>query len=478
MTHNRLNRSARLPGKACSLSVALCCTAWFGLMTNSTSVAIQNDDSSGDTDVRQLSSLLYQSTISSAEKSLRLDDVRDARKWLDHSPMQLRGWEWRLLDAQCDESAVRIPLADAAVTSLDVSSDGKRLAVATAAGDVTIYAMPGFTPVAKIGDHQEAVYSVAFSQDAIRLVTASRDVTSRVWDVASGKEISRVKLDNPGVAEACFSPTATQVATCTWMMTGKDGLEGIAGVVWIWDAATGVVKFKKPIGIKPLDSLQWSNDGSRIVVGSWGGMVHVVDDEANELMTLTVPDEGVYTAVISVTISPDGKLVAAGSKDRTARVWRLDDGTLQATMIGHGGYVNVVKFTSDGQRLVTASVDGTNRVWDANSGKQLQVLHGHTGNVTAMDVTNDDQRLVRRGVTNSFAAGICPRPMAVAWRCECNRKALTPRFTRPKATGFSLPVSTAMFGCSILHRVKSWTTGPLIPSAAIRSRSVPMVPGC
>ena len=220
--------------------------------------------------------------------------MRDAQKWLDHSPAELRGWEWRFLDAQCDESMFSVSSGDATVTSLNLSADGKQLAVATATGGVTIYELPGFSEVSKIGDHQEVVYSVAFSEDASRLVTVSRDVTSRVWDVASGKEISRIELNNPGAA-ACFSPSGKQVATCTWMWVEENGERSVKGVVWVWDAETGEVNLKKNAGIKPLDSIQWSSDGSKIVVGSWDGLVHILDSEANELKTLTVPMEGGYT---------------------------------------------------------------------------------------------------------------------------------------------------------------------------------------
>ncbi len=181
------------------------------------------------------------------------------------------------------------------------------------------------------------------------------------------------------------------------MMTDELGERQVHGIVWIWNAETGVVNAKQRVADKPLDSIHWSSDGSQIVVGSWDGLVHVLDDQANMLKTLTVPIDGAYTAVISVAMSNDGKYVAAGSKDRTARVWRTDDGEMMSTMSGHGGFVNSIKFTSDGNRLVTASVDGTCRVWETLSGKQLQVLHGHVGSVTAIDLTNNDQRLFSIG---------------------------------------------------------------------------------
>ncbi len=397
MTETTSIRIARSSGFRLHWIFALGIACFLTLFINASAVAFQSGDGNNNTNQLPLSQLLYQSTIATAEKSLRLHELRDARQWLEHAPAELRGWEWHFLEAQCDESTAAHAIDEHVVTSIDVAKDGSRLAVANDLGGITLYDFPNFANARKIGDHQEAVYSVAFSDDATRLVTVCRDMTSRVLDVATGAEISRIKLDNPGVAEACFSPSGKLVSTCTWMMTGEPGQQSVEGVVWIWDADSGEVKFKKNVGVKPLDSMQWSSDGSKIVVGSWGGLIHVLDHEANVLKTLEMPDVGIYNAVISVAISPDGSLVAAGSKDRTARVWRLTDGELQSTMTGHDGFVNAVKFTVDGKQLVTASVDGTIRTWDVNSGKRLQVLHGHTGSVTAMDLAADDRLLVTAG---------------------------------------------------------------------------------
>ncbi len=139
---------------------------------NSAAVAEQHGAESADNTAR-VTNLLYQSSITAAEKALRLHELRDARKWLDHAPETLRGWEWQFLHAQCDESMSSFPIDQPNVTALDVSADGQRVAIATAQGEVTLYSLPDFTDPTKIGEHNEAVYSVAFSDDSTRLVTVS-----------------------------------------------------------------------------------------------------------------------------------------------------------------------------------------------------------------------------------------------------------------------------------------------------------------
>ena len=71
----------------------------------------------------------------------------------------------------------------------------------------------------------------------------------------------------------------------------------------------------------------------------------------------TTPLEGGRGGVISVAFSPDGRRVATGSDDNTARVWDLSGATPAATPLdGHRGRVTSVAFSPDGRRVVTLSL--------------------------------------------------------------------------------------------------------------------------
>jgi WD40 repeat protein len=87
-----------------------------------------------------------------------------------------------------------------------------------------------------------------------------------------------------------------------------------------------------------------------------------------------LPEAGIR----SFAFSPNGKLLASGSYDHTARIWDADTGRLRH-VLRHQGYVFSEQFSRDGRSLVTSSQDGAAYVWDVATGRRELLLVGATG---------------------------------------------------------------------------------------------------
>jgi WD40 repeat protein len=98
--------------------------------------------------------------------------------------------------------------------------------------------------------------------------------------------------------------------------------------------------------------------------------------------------------VIAVAFSPNGELLATGSDDGTAGLWRIADGFHVTTLIGgHTGAITSVAFNPRSDFVATGSSDRTVRVWDTKAGRPMLVLHGHTDEVTRMQYTRGGRLL-------------------------------------------------------------------------------------
>jgi glucose repression regulatory protein TUP1 len=97
-------------------------------------------------------------------------------------------------------------------------------------------------------------------------------------------------------------------------------------------------------------------------------MAAASDDSSNS--NIHSAQQQLDSGITSLAISPSGKIIAAGSLDRTIRLWDAVDGTLLETLEGHRDSVYSVAFSPDGKSLVSGSLDKTIKVWqlDQNAG--------------------------------------------------------------------------------------------------------------
>ncbi len=79
-------------------------------------------------------------------------------------------------------------------------------------------------------------------------------------------------------------------------------------------------------------------------------------------MSLSIED-----GVTTVAISPDTRYVAAGSLDKSVRVWDISTGYLVERLEGPDGHkdsVYSVAFAPNGRDLVSGSLDKTIKMWE------------------------------------------------------------------------------------------------------------------
>ena len=83
-----------------------------------------------------------------------------------------------------------------------------------------------------------------------------------------------------------------------------------------------------------------------------------------------VPDLG--QSAVSVALSPDGRLLAAGNYDGSIQLWDFGSGRLLRTLVRHSQEVRSVVFVGGGKQVLSASKDMTVKLWDVTTGQLLR----------------------------------------------------------------------------------------------------------
>lgn len=316
----------------------------------------------------------------------RIDMLRRNPKGLPHRLGKRAGWTVAvLMAASCLAAGGVGPLHSAAEGRKSAANvpEAKNKATADRLGDP----LPAGA-LARMGTtrlrHGSEVTFVAFGPEGKTLLTAGRDNTVRLWDLATGKEIRRYAPPTPAKPKPQAKKNnakKNQVDVEVMMMMGGGGNDGGSPRIAL------------------------TADGKTLAYGR-GNAIQIYNVETGESLARI---ETTINRLLGLLFSPDGKTLAARSGNNTLFLWATESGKeicrieppprpKNATLAiflsggGDGGNAPGMAFLPDGKTLVAAATDRKKeavthsvKFWDAATGKEIRKIEA-AGNVGVVAV--------------------------------------------------------------------------------------------
>lgn len=321
-----------------------------------------------------------------------------------------RGFEWHYLWGLCHAPLQTFTTENSGIGPIAISPDGTRLvALDTLSPRFLVWDFATGERLQDIAHDLLTPTDLAISPDGKRLAAVG-DQRLTLWDLETGEQALSLTGHAMNLQCVAYGPKGRLIATGAGDdPDDPDGRHPGAtrpGELYVWDAATGEIKWRLAGHVGRVEDVDFSEDGTRLASVASGALdadriqtTNAGEAKIWDLATgqelLTLGDEDLR----SCAFSPDGRLLACGSwdslVDRVLIVWDTETGETVHTLTGHEERITSVAFNADGTRLASGSFDDTIRIRDPETGKELLNIRGPEEQVQSPILfTPDGRRIV------------------------------------------------------------------------------------
>lgn len=270
-----------------------------------------------------------------------------------------------------------------AIHAVAFSPDGELLAVGDSNGEIHLYQVRDVQAVFICTRHKSWVTSLAFSPDGKFIASGSTDYTIKLWDVSTGQCLRTLEGHTNEVWSVAFSQD-----NCT-LASGSDD-----NTVRLWNSSTGEC-FKTLQGHASWVLSVLFKADAQLLSGSDDRTVKLWDTNSGQcIQTFKKHHDG---GIRSITLSPNGQILASGSEDQTIRLWKTQTGECSKKLLGHSNRVFSVAFSPQGNILASGGHDHHVKLWSIDTGECFKTLQGHFSWVFAVAFSPQGKLLASGG---------------------------------------------------------------------------------
>jgi len=269
-------------------------------------------------------------------------------------------------------------------TAAKLNPDGRRIAVGTEAGDLSIIGTDGGQQRSLPG-HRHSVSGLEWSPRGDRLLSWSTDEPAHLISLSQPDSATSL-IHESGVTWAGFSLNGERILTaCAPHAT-----------VRLWRSDGDSLPIRGSVVLdRVLATPALSPDGQRIAKGFVDWNVEVVPaNEDSDIVNLN----GHTATIWSMAFRRDAKRLASASSDGTVRVWATD-GHDQPIVLPVGSQWMTSQFTGDGSTVIVGGGDDTLQLWSIDSRRLMEIL----GRTRACALPEERQRYLGESAREASA---------------------------------------------------------------------------
>lgn len=281
---------------------------------------------------------------------------------------------------------------------LDVAFMGKKdryLAVATNSADIKVYDTTDMNCKIVKG-HTDTVLSLAAFKNF--LLSAGKDNTVRLW-----------QLDPGSFTVTCVGVGTKHTRSVGAVAFGKITHHTFASVaqdtcIKVWRLPKDLAADAEPINLNCVaTTIAHKEDVNCITISPNDKMIATTSqdktaklwsmDDLSLLGVLRGHRRGIWCA----RFSPTDQVLMTTSGDCTIKLWSLADMSCLKSFEGHDSSVMRAEFLSQGMQLVSAGSDGLIKLWNIKSSECVKTMEKHDGRVWTMAIASDESHFISGG---------------------------------------------------------------------------------
>jgi len=205
------------------------------------------------------------------------------------------------------------------------------------------------------------IVSLEFAPNSLSIATIDMETPIKIRNVRTGKVTSQLQ-NSRAVIITKFFPDSKKIA-------------GISdrGIVGIWNTSTG-----RQIAVLK---------GHQVLVPERG----LAYDAATAQTSHPVTKRKVPAVIATIDISPDEKLLATGSDDKTVEVWNVQNHKRLQVFHAHKSPISEIAFSPDGKSIASVDENGIVMLWNPYSGHITGTIKA--GNRSDIQWSSDSKEL-------------------------------------------------------------------------------------